>query len=173
MSGLVDKITGKSHKAIAQGATITSTVALKEKDPEHATLHVSKLPGKNILVGVPGAFTPPCSSQVPGYVSNAEAFSAKGVAGIYVIAVNDAFTTQAWSEKLGASSPLVHFCADDTGMFTKEIGMDFDATGLLGGHRSKRYAAVIEGGIVRQIFVEDEAPSVTVTSAENVLQALN
>lgn len=76
-------------------------------------------PLTDILVGVPGAFTPPCSSQVPGYVSNAEAFSAKGVAGIYIVAVNDAFTTQAWKEKLGASSPLVHFCADDTGLVSR------------------------------------------------------
>jgi peroxiredoxin len=29
--------------------------------------------------------------------------------------VNDQFTTAAWKEKLGASHPLVHFLADDTG----------------------------------------------------------
>lgn len=33
----------------------------------------------------------------------------------YIVAVNDAFTTQAWKEKLGSSSPTVHFLADDTG----------------------------------------------------------
>ena len=73
--------------------------------------------------------------------------------------------------------------------FTKEAGMAFDATGLLGGHRSQRYAAIIENGVVKQvrvtmikaslqlthpgqIFVEDEAPSITVTAADNVLKAV-
>lgn len=125
-----------------------------------------------IVVGVPGAFTPPCSSHVPGYVEHADQFAQKGVKGIYVVAVNDAFTTQAWKEKLGAKNPLIHFLADDTGAFTKSAGMSFDATGLLGGPRSARYAAVVEDGTVQQIFVEDEAPTVSVTKADNVLQAL-
>lgn len=68
-----------------------------------------------IIVGVPGAFTPPCSSQVPGYVEQAEKFAAKGVQGIYIVAVNDAFTTQAWKEKHSWNNPLVHFLADDQG----------------------------------------------------------
>lgn len=151
---------------------------------------------------MPGAFTPPCSSQVPGYVSEADKFVAKGVSGIYIVAVNDAFTTQAWKEKLGATSPVVHFLADDNAavsspqsvagnaertprtmaprdsaadprvQFTKGVGMHFDAAGLLGNERSQRYAAIVENGVVEQVFVEDEAPSVTVTSAENVLKAL-
>jgi peroxiredoxin len=37
------------------------------------------------------------------------------VAGIYIVAVNDAFTTKAWKEKLGGGHKLVHFLADDTG----------------------------------------------------------
>jgi peroxiredoxin len=52
---------------------------------------------------------------VPGYIQHADAFAAKGIAGIYIVAVNDQFTTAAWKEKLGASHPLVHFLADDTG----------------------------------------------------------
>lgn len=50
--------------------------------------------------------------------------------------------------------------------------MSFDASGLLGNHRSSRYAAIVENGVVEKIFVEDEAPSVTVTKSENVLAAL-
>lgn len=39
-----------------------------------------------------------------------------GVQGIYIIAINDAFVTQAWKEKLNAKdSKVVHFLADDTG----------------------------------------------------------
>jgi peroxiredoxin len=121
-----------------------------------------------------GAFTPPCSSHVPGYVTDAEAdkFSAKGIKGIYVVAVNDLFTVQAWKEKLGAKSPLVHFLADDTGDFTAAAGMLFDATGLLGNKRSQRYVAVVEDATVKQFFIETEAPNVEITKADNVLSAL-
>lgn len=48
--------------------------------------------------------------------------------------------------------------------------MNFDAGGLLGNHRSQRYAAIVENGVVKDIWVEDEAPSVNVTDAGKVLQ---
>jgi 2-Cys peroxiredoxin 5 len=135
MSGLKDKILGKAGKVLEQGSSLPSTGPLKENNPEQGTVDLAKLPGKSamssfpytskvstdicsspptdIIVGVPGAFTPPCSSQVPGYVEKADAFAAKGIQGIYIVAVNDAFTTQAWAEKLGAKHQLVHFLADD------------------------------------------------------------
>jgi len=169
MSSIINKIKG-GNKALAVGDKLPHTGALKENNPEQGTVDLSTLTGKNIIVGVPGAFTPPCSQQVPGYVQQADAFAAKGVKGIYIVAVNDAFTTQAWKEKLGGNHSIVHFLADDTGAFTDKAGLSFDASGLLGGHRSQRYAAVVEDGVVKHIFVEDEAPSVTVTEASKVLQ---
>ncbi|EME41823.1 hypothetical protein DOTSEDRAFT_46717 [Dothistroma septosporum NZE10] len=169
MSGLVDKLKGQA-KALSKGDKIPSSGALKEDNPEQGTVDLSSLPGTNVIVGVPGAFTPPCSSQVPGYVEHADQFAAKGVKGIYIVAVNDVFTTKAWKEKLGANHALVHFLADDTGAFSKAAGLDFDASGLLGNRRSQRYAAIVENGHVKNIFVEDEAPSITVTDAGKVLQ---
>jgi peroxiredoxin len=50
--------------------------------------------------------------------------------------------------------------------------LSFDASGLLGGTRSQRYAAIVHNGVVEHIFVEDEAPSVTVTSAEKILASI-
>ncbi|KAI5845063.1 Redoxin-domain-containing protein [Morchella snyderi] len=127
--------------------------------------------GTYIIVGVPGAFTPPCSSQVPGYLSNYDKFSAKGVSDIYIVAVNDIFVVNAWKEKLGKDSK-VHFVSDCTGEFIKSLGLDFDATGLLGGTRSKRFTAVVKDGKVDGLYVEDEAPNITVTAAEKVLASL-
>lgn len=45
----------------------------------------------NAQVGVFGAFTPPCSSQAPGYIEKYEEFKAKGVENVYIVTVNDAF----------------------------------------------------------------------------------
>merc|ERR1712111_166550 len=164
MSGLVDKL--KPHKPLHEGAKVPDGTLLKEDNPEQATVDLSKIGGK-------GAFTPPCSSHVPGFVEQASQFAEKGIKGIYVVGVNDQFTMAAWKEKLGADkAENVHFLADDTNSFTKQAGMDFDATGLLGGVRSQRYAAIVEDGTVKSVWVEDQAPSVTVTSADNVLKAL-
>lgn len=54
----------------------------------------------------------------------------------------------------------------------KSLGMDLDATGLLGGIRSKRFAAVVDNGKVVDLQVESDAPAITVTAAENVLASL-
>lgn len=50
--------------------------------------------------------------------------------------------------------------------------MDFDATGLLGGVRSKRYVIVVKNGKVVTVQVETDAPNITVTAAEAVLGSL-
>lgn len=173
MADLLDKIKAATGSQLKQGSKVPAGIALKEDNPEKPTVQLDQIGGKFLIVGVPGAFTPPCSSHVPGYVEHADQLAAKGIKSVYIVAVNDAFTTQAWKEKLGSSNPNVHFLADDTGAFTKAAGLSFDASGLLGNVRSQRYVAVIENGIVQQIFIEDEAPNVTVTKADNVLQALS
>ena len=54
--------------------------------------------GKKIVIfGLPGAFTPTCSSaHVPGYLKNFDALKAKGVDAIVCMAVNDGFVMGAW-----------------------------------------------------------------------------
>ena len=50
--------------------------------------------------------------------------------------------------------------------------MDFDATAFFGNHRSKRYAAIVDDGIVKEVFVEEDPTQVTSSAASNVLQKL-
>ncbi|CUS13514.1 unnamed protein product [Tuber aestivum] len=150
--------------------------------------------GKYIIVGVPGAFTPPCSSQVPGYIENYDKLKEKGISAAYVVAVNDIFVVNAWKEKL-ANDSGVQFLSDSRGMiitqissnnrysiliphirgageFTNSVGLGFDASGLLGNTRSKRYVAIVEDGKVVNLQVEDEAPNITVTHVDKVLGSL-
>ncbi|KAF8452118.1 Redoxin-domain-containing protein [Boletus edulis BED1] len=102
--------------------------------PKGFTLDLS---GKNIILGAPGAFTPPCSSQVPQYIKDYDKYKAKGIKDIYDIAVNDAFVTKAWKEKLAPQGTGVRFIADDKGELMSSLGLIFDASGLLGSPRSK------------------------------------
>ena len=111
--------------------------------------------GKHILFGVPGAFTPGCSkTHLPGYVADHEAFAAKGVDSLNCIAVNDAFVMAAWGEAHSADGK-VRMLADPAADYTKALGLEVDAK-VLGGLRSKRYAMLIEDGVVKALQVEPD-----------------
>jgi len=125
-----------------------------------------------VLVGVPGAFTPTChKNHVPGFVQQADAIRAKNVDTIAVTAVNDHWVMHNWSESSGGAGKLI-FLADNNGEFAKAIGLDFDATGGLGGTRSKRYSMLVEDGAVKVLNVEAETGKAEVTSATNLIGAL-
>ena len=48
--------------------------------------------GKCIIVGMPGAFTPTCTSEhLPGFIRNARKFKSMGVRSINIVTTNDAF----------------------------------------------------------------------------------
>lgn len=128
--------------------------------------------GKKVVIfAVPGAFTPTCSAKhLPGFVQHHEAFKAKGVDEIWCVAVNDAFVMGAWGrdQKVGAK---VRMMADGGATWTKALGLDMDLTERGMGVRSKRYAAVVEDGVVKALAVE--APGAfEVSSAEAVLKQL-
>ncbi|KAL5522118.1 hypothetical protein ACEPAF_1975 [Sanghuangporus sanghuang] len=163
---------------IAIGASLLETAQGKKVKPSGGadqSLEFSEklASGKVVIVGVPGAFTPPCSSQVPGYLAKAEEFFAKGISAIYIVAVNDAFVVQAWKEKLTEGKDTrVQFIADDQGTFVGSLGLLFDASPLLGGPRSKRFVIVADNGKVTHVAVEQDPPEITVTKAEAILAQL-
>ncbi|KAI0259506.1 Redoxin [Gloeopeniophorella convolvens] len=143
---------------------------VKETDPSKAiTLSAT---GRNIFVGVPGAFTPPCSSHAPGYIEQYEQFKAKGINEIFIIAVNDAFVTSAWKAKLAPNGTPVHFIADDQALFVSALGLIQDATPLLGAPRAKRFVVVADGDTIETVIVEEDSSKVNSTEASKVLAFL-
>jgi len=127
--------------------------------------------GKVVLFGVPGAFTPTCSDHhLPGYVMRADEILAKGVDRIACIAVNDAFVMGAWGNAQGTGAKIT-MLADGSGEFTAAAGLELDLSGPGLGTRSQRYAAILEDGVVQDIFVESDT-GVNVSSADAVLKAL-
>ena len=76
----------------------------------------------------------------------------------------------AWAKSLDSESKSgVRFLADPKGDFTRQAGLIFDAAGLLGNERSKRYAMVVKDGKVEKLEVEEDPTKVTVSSADNIL----
>jgi len=126
---------------------------------------------KGILIGVPGAFTPTCSrSHLPGFIQNIDTVRAKGYDVVACITVNDAFVVDAWGKDQKADG-VVRMLADPAAAFTKAIHMDKDLPPL-GGVRSKRYTAIIEDNVVKQVFEEPDGTGGTCSLASNVLKQI-
>jgi len=122
-----------------------------------------------VLFAVPGAFTPTCSeSHLPGYVVLADELKAAGVDLIVCVSVNDAFVMQAWGEAQNASEIMM--LGDGDASFTKALGLEMDTAGF-GGIRSKRYAMVIDNGVVTELNVE-QPKQFEVSKAEVILATL-
>lgn len=128
--------------------------------------------GRKIVVfGLPGAFTPTCSAKhVPGFVAQADALRAAGVDEIWCVSVNDAFVMGAWGREQ-KTGDRVRMMADGGAEWTRRLGLEQDLTTRGMGVRSKRYAMVLDDGVVSHLWLE--APGeFKVSSAEAVLAAL-
>lgn len=156
---------------IQQGQTLP-TATLSERTAEGTLTHNTDELFANkrvVLFAVPGAFTPTCSeAHLPGYVTLADDIKAAGVDMIACVSVNDAFVMKAWGEAQNAEH--ISMLGDGDGSFTKALGLDVD-TGSFGGTRSRRYAMVIENGVVTLLNVE-EPKKFDVSNAETILAAL-
>jgi len=108
---------------------------------------------------------------VPGYVSRAAAFHAKGVSDIVCISVNDAFVMAAWGKDQGADGK-VRMLADPNAELTKAMGLEVELA-KLGGTRCKRFAAVVTDGVITKLAVEPESGTgLTCSLADPLLQLL-
>lgn len=126
--------------------------------------------GKVVLFAVPGAFTPGCSKvHLPGFVNNTEQLKAQGVDKVACVSVNDAWVMSAWAESQGVGDKIL-MLADGSGEFTRAMGLELDGNAFGLGTRSKRYAAIIENGVITNIDVDDTG--VSASSCETVLTKL-
>ena len=128
--------------------------------------------GKVVLFAVPGAFTPTCSDHhLPGFVMQADEILAKGVDRIACVAVNDPFVMAAWGNAQGTGDKIL-MLADGNGEFAAAADLSLDLSGLGLGTRSKRYAAILQDGVVEQLFVEENPGGVDVSGSDKILKAL-
>jgi peroxiredoxin len=126
--------------------------------------------GKVVLFAVPGAFTPGCSNvHLPGFVERAGELKAKGITTIACVAVNDPFVMDAWGKAHGVGDDIV-MLSDGNGDFTAAMGLELDGSGFGLGKRSKRYAAILEDGVVTSIDVDEKG--IDLSTCSNVLLKL-
>jgi glutaredoxin/glutathione-dependent peroxiredoxin len=126
--------------------------------------------GKVVLFAVPGAFTPGCSNvHLPGFVERADELKAKGVTRIACVAVNDPFVMDAWGRAHGVGDDIL-LLSDGNGEFTAAMGLELDGSGFGLGKRSKRYAAIVEDGVLTSLDVDEKG--IDLSTCSNVLLKL-
>jgi len=177
-------------------AVITGTAAVEVGDsiPDNVHLHLGfppisvnvkeELAGKNvILVGLPGAFTPTCTTrQVPGYLANLDALKEVGIDEVLIYCVNDGAVMTAWAESQGVpEDSIVKLMGDPYGELTEKLDMELThagpkANGLI--NRCKRFALYVVDGVVKIVRVaeRDDDPAgdafPDITLAESMVEAI-
>ena len=131
--------------------------------------------GKRVIVfGLPGAFTPTCSSShLPRYNELAPVFKRLGIDSIVCVSVNDTFVMNEWGRAQEAENVLL--LPDGNGEFTRGMGMLVDKAALGFGPRSWRYSMLVEDGVVKKMFIEPDVPGdpFQVSDADTMLAYLN
>jgi glutaredoxin/glutathione-dependent peroxiredoxin len=159
---------------IAIGATLPHATfkIMTENGPGQVTAEELFKGKKAVLFAVPGAFTPTCHGMhLPGFLSHFEDFKAKGVDVIACTSVNDVFVMDAWAKTSGAKGKI-EFLADGNGDFARAVGLDMDGAAIGFGVRSKRYAMLLENGVVKALHVEETPSKAEQSSATRLLADL-
>ncbi|KAA2312538.1 peroxiredoxin [Pseudooceanicola sediminis] len=148
-------------------------VAMTDSGPAPVSMKDKTAGRKVVIFGLPGAFTGTCSTaHVPSFIRTKDQFDAKGVDEIICVSVNDPFVMGAWSETTGAGAAGLTFLGDPSSEFTKAIGMEFSAppAGLI--DRSKRYAMLVEDGVVSVLNLEDNPGACEISAGEGLLDSM-
>lgn len=93
-----------------------------------------------------------------------DALKAKGVDEVIVYCVNDCAVMKAWAVDQKVAGSIVTFAADKASVLTKALDVVLDHPGpvdALGNNRCKRFALVVENGIVTAAHVSETAEDPT------------
>ncbi|KAL7560207.1 hypothetical protein ACA910_003289 [Epithemia clementina (nom. ined.)] len=134
--------------------------------PLHTTKDLFPPDKRVVVVSLPGAFTPTCStSHLPGYEQAYEEMTQQyGIDEVYCMAVNDPFVMRQWGLHVGLTEDKtpgavgyftkVKLIPDGGAHFTRAMGLSnvWDCF----GERSWRYSMVVNQGVIEQLFMEPD-----------------
>ena len=147
-------------------------VFIFDKDPKETSIKQIIGDDRAIIFGIPGAFTPTCSTKhLPGFMASDNLLSKKNIKKVICISVNDPFVMDAWGKAHNVQNKIL-MVADYNLDFTKKIGSELDLNKRGLGIRSSRYTMLIEKGNVVKISEEEVAGKCERTAAENFLKEI-
>lgn len=176
-----DRISKADHATIKQGERIGSRVepltlnVYRDNKWQHVKSNEVFKNRKVIVFGLPGAFTPTCSSQhLPRYNELAPTFFAQGIDEILCVSVNDPYVMEAWGRAQQCCGNI-SLVADGNGEFSEAIGLLVDKKELSFGMRSKRYSMLVSNAVIEKLFIEPDAPGdpYEVSDADTMLKAID
>ena len=128
--------------------------------------------GKAILVGMPGAFTTVCTGvHLPGYIANEQKLNELGVQNIAIVTTNDKWVNSEWGKSVGIGETNITMCADGDGELVRQLGLVEDQ-GFGLGERSKRFAMILDDGVVEYLVTDEGMDDCIFTSAERLVEIL-
>ena len=161
---------------IAIGDTLPdANVLTMSKDGPVQVSIADKVKGRTVVIfGLPGAYTGTCTTaHVPSFIRTLPQLKDKGVAEVICLSVNDPFVLSAWGAATGASDAGITMLGDVACEFTKAIGMEFSNPSRGFIDRSKRYAMLVEDGVVRILNEETELGQCDISGGESLLDAMD
>ena len=143
-----------------------------EKNPKETSIKEIIGNDKVIMFGIPGAFTPTCSTKhLPGFIASSNQLIIKNIKKVICVSVNEPFVMDAWGKAHNVKNKIL-MVADYNLDFTKKIGAELDLNKRGLGVRSSRYTMLVEKGIVIKISEEEVAGECEITAAENFLKEI-
>jgi len=147
-------------------------VFILDKDPKETSIKQIIGDDKIILFGLPGAFTPTCSTKhLPGFIKSSNILKEKDIKKVICISINDPFVMDAWGKVHNVNNKIL-MVGDSNGEFTKNIGAELNLVKRGLGIRSSRYTMLVEKGKVVKISEEEKAGKCENTAAENFLKVI-
>lgn len=157
---------------ISTGATLPDAKLYRMGDagPEGVELSSLTKGRKVVIFGLPGAYTGTCTTaHVPSFMRTIGDFKAKGVDDVICVSVNDPFVMGAWGDATGATEAGIVMLGDAGAELTKAIGMEFSAPPAGLHDRSKRYAMLVDNGVVTQLNEEGSPGECEISAGETLL----
>lgn len=110
--------------------------------------------GVNILVGVPGAFTPICTNDhLPTLIASAGRLKDMGVQGIYCISDDNPWALDKWAKTLEGHEKITFLC-DGNRDFLDKANMVCDEDELFLNGKYARFYAIVKDGIIKRVRFE-------------------
>ena len=112
---------------IKSGAKLPDAkVFIFDKEPKEISIKQIIGDDRVIMFGIPGAFTPTCSTKhLPGFIASANQLNKKNIKKVICISVNDPFVMDAWGKEHNVQNKIL-MVADYNSDFTKKIGAELD-----------------------------------------------
>ena len=147
-------------------------VFIFDNDPKEVSIKEIIGEDKVIIFGLPGAFTPTCSTKhLPGFIQATDQIKKKNIKKVICISVNDPFVMDAWGKIHNVENKIL-MVGDSNAIFTKNIGAELNLNHRGLGIRSSRYTLLVEKGQIVKISEEEVAGKCESTAAENFLKEI-